>query len=142
MINILFYVFLYCNADIILNKLYLSNYSNLINNELIQNNSNFYYAVINLNLFVLTVYSVYSLKNLIYYNSINKVSNALALIYIKYSITSFFSNNMTLSQFEFSRNIMWLFATPLMIKMYCDANNINIHYIYLLFEIYQLCLKT
>jgi class 3 adenylate cyclase len=33
---------------------------------------------------------------------------------------------MTLSQHEFSRNIMWLFATPLMLKMYCDINTITL----------------
>jgi len=133
MIYILFFVFLYCNADIVLNKLYLSNYSTTLNNELIQTNSNFYYSITNLNLFVLSVYSIYLIKNLIDYNSINKTSNALVLVYIKYTMNTFLSDNMTVSQFEFSRNIMWLFATPLMLKMYCDVNtiklqDIKIHY--------------
>jgi len=90
MITILFYVFLYCNADIVLNKLYLSNYSTTLNKELIQTNSNFYYSITNLNLFVLTVYSIYLIKNVIEYKSINKTSNALALVYIKYTINTFF----------------------------------------------------
>ena len=133
MIYILFFVFLYCNADIVLNKLYLSNYSTTLNNELIQTNSNFYYSITNLNLFVLSVYSIYLITNLIDYKSINKTSNALALVYIKYTINTLLSDNMTVSQFEFSRNIMWLFATPLMLKMYCDVNtiklqDIKIHY--------------
>jgi class 3 adenylate cyclase len=81
----------------------------------------------------LSVYSIYLIKNLIDYNSINKTSNALVLVYIKYTINIFLSDNMTVSQFEFSRNIMWLFATPLMLKMYCDVNtiklqDIKIHY--------------
>ena len=67
MIYILFFVFLYCNADIVLNKLYLSNYSTTLNNELIQTNSNFYYSITNLNLFVLSVYSIYLITNLIDY---------------------------------------------------------------------------
>ena len=124
MIYILFYVFLYCNADIILNKLYLSNFT--VNNELIRDNSEFYYSITNVNLFVLAVYSIYIFKNVIYYKSVNKKSNALALIYIKYTLHVFFSENMTASQFEFSRNIMWLFATPLMIMMYCDVNNMKL----------------
>jgi class 3 adenylate cyclase len=54
-------------------------------------------------------------------------------VYIKYTLSSVLSNGITLRQHEFSRNIMWLFATPLMLKMYCDVNNlklqdINIHY--------------
>jgi len=36
------------------------------------------------------------------------------------------NDNMNLCQLECSRNVMWLFATPLMLKMYCDVNNINI----------------
>ena len=130
---LLFYVFLYCNADNILNKLYLSNYSTITNNELLHYNNSFYYHIINQNIFALCVYSIYIIKNYIRYNSVNDVSITLALVYIKYSLSCFLSDNMTLSQYEFSRNIMWLFATPLMLKMYCDVNNlklrdINIHY--------------
>lgn len=121
------YVFLYCNADIVLNKLYLNRYSNNTNTALIQENTHFYYTIINLNLFVLFVYSIYVMKNYIYNSSINKTSNALALIYIKYTLNSyFFGSTMTLDELVFSRNIMWLFATPLMLKMYCEVNNIKL----------------
>jgi class 3 adenylate cyclase len=126
MIYILFYFFLYCNADIVLNKVYLSNYSTILNNELIQANSNFYNSITNLNLFILSVYSIYFIKNVIDYKSINNISNALALIYIKYIINLIFCDNMTVSQFEFSRYIMWLFTTPLMLKMYCEVNTIKL----------------
>lgn len=130
---LLFYIFLYCNADIILNKLYLSNYDTITNNELLQNNQLFYYSIIHQNLFALSVYSMYIVKNGIHYNSINKISIALSFVYIKYILSSLLNENMTLNQYEFSRNIMWLFATPLMLKMYCDVNHlklrqINIHY--------------
>ena len=94
MISILFYVFIYCNADIILNKLYLSNYSTVLNNELIQSNANFYYSIINIHFFSLSVYSIYIVKNFINYNVISKDSIALAFIYIKYSLTIFFSENI------------------------------------------------
>ena len=126
MIYILFYFFLYCNADIVLNKVYLSNYSTILNNELIQTNSNFYNSITNLNLFILSVYSIYFIKNVIDYKSINNISNALALIYIKYIINLILCDNMTISQFEISRYIMWLFTTPLMLKMYCDVNTIKL----------------
>ena len=126
MIYLILYVFLYCNADDILNKLYLSNYSTILNNELIQNNSNFYYSITNLNLFVLTFYSIYFTSKFVSHKLINRHSSALALVYIKYILNSILSDNMTLYQHEFSRIVMWLFATPLMLKMYCDINNIKL----------------
>ena len=126
MIYLILCVFLYCNADDILNKLYLSNYSRTLNNELIQNNSNFYYSITNLNLFVLTFYFIYFVTKVVCHKSINTYSTALALVYIKYTMNTLFKVNLTLSQYEFSRNIMWLFATPLMLKMYCDINSIKL----------------
>lgn len=126
MIYISLYIFLYCNADDVLNKLYLSNYSTLLNNELIQNNINFHYCVTNLNLFVLTFYSIYFISKFVSHKSINRYSTSLALIYLKYTLNTFFKINMTVSQHEFSRSVMWLFATPLMLKMYCDINTIKL----------------
>ena len=130
---LLFYIFLYCNADNILNTLYLSNYSTITNTELLQYNKSFYYSITNQNLFALCLYSIYVIKNYIRYDSVKNVSIALAFVYIKYLLSFYLSDNMTLIQYEFSRNIMWLFTTPLMLKMYCDVNNlklrdINIHY--------------
>jgi class 3 adenylate cyclase len=125
MIFLIFYIFIYCNADVILNKFYLSN-SEIMNNELIKNNENFYYCMTTLNVFALSIYSIYIIKNIIYYKPIYNYSIGLALIYIKYIINSLISNNTTLCQHEFSRNIMWLFATPLMLKMYCNVNKINL----------------
>lgn len=130
---LLLYIFLYCNADNILNKLYLSNYYTITNNELLQHNSLFYYSIMNQNIFALSLYSIHIIKNYIQYNSVNKYSIALGFVYIKYILSSFLTNNMTISQYEFSRHIMWLFSTPLMLKMYCDVNNlklrdIHVHY--------------
>jgi hypothetical protein len=132
MIRLFLYVFLYCNSDTILNKLYLSEYTTITNNESIQSNANFYYSIINLQLFSLSVYLIYIIKVLAKYNKINNTSIALAFVYVKYTLNILLNSNMTLSQYEFSKNIMWLFATPLMLKMYCDVNNlhlrdINIH---------------
>ena len=126
MMYLILYVFLYCSADDILNKLYISNYSTILNNELIQNNSKFYYSITNLNLFVLSIYSIYLINKLLFYKSTNMTSTSLALIYIKYILNSILSNNITLYQHEFSRIVMWLFATPLMLKLYCDINSIKL----------------
>jgi len=130
MIYFLLYFFFYCNADIILNKLYLSNYSSTLNNELIQTNSHFLYSITNLHLFslvVYTIYTIYTIKNCMFFNSTTKLLNVLALVYIKYTLNTLLFDNITLYQYEFSRNIMWLFATPLMLKMYCDVNYIRIY---------------
>jgi len=126
MIYLIFYIFLYCNADAILNKFYLSNYSTILNNELIQNNSYFYYSITKLHLFVLSIYSIYLINKLLFYKSTNMTSTSLALIYIKYILNSVLNDNTTLYQHEFSRIVMWLFATPLMLKMYCDINSIKL----------------
>lgn len=106
---LLFYIFLYCNADNILNKLYLSNYSTITNNELFQYNKNFYYSITNQNLFALSVYTIYVIKNCINYNPVNKVSIALAFVYIKYILNLLLSDNMTLSFFLFFCSIKWAF---------------------------------
>lgn len=131
MIRLFLYVFLYCNSDTILNKLYLSEYTAITNNESIQNNANFYYSIINLQLFSLSVYLIYIIKVLANYNKINDTSIALAFIYVKYTLNILLNSNMTLFQYEFSKNIMWLFATPLMLKMYCDVNNLHLRDIHI-----------
>lgn len=118
------YLFIYYNIDGILNKLYLSNQI-CDQNELIKHNLEFNYSLTQVNIFALTIYSIYVIKNILNYISINKPSFVLALVYLKYTLTSLLSENITLCQYEFNRNIMWLFTTPLMIKMYCDANNIE-----------------
>jgi len=43
------------------------------------------------------------------------------------------NSDIKLYEYEFSRNVMWLFTTPLLLKMYCDTNymklsDINIQY--------------
>jgi hypothetical protein len=67
---LIFYIFLYCNIDNILNKFYLYNYSTIINNELLQYNEQFYYSIINQNSFALFVYTIYIIKNCINYKQL------------------------------------------------------------------------
>lgn len=121
----LLYLFVYYNIDNILNRLYLSKQI-CVDNEVIIQNPEFYYSVTQINIYVLILYSIYIIKNIVDYKSIDRYSFLLALVYMKYSLSFFFTENITLCQYEFSRHIMWLFATPLMIQMYCDANNIKI----------------
>ncbi len=132
--NLLFYIFLYCNTDIIFNKIYLSSYST-IDNELIQHNEQFYTSIITQNIFALSVYTMYLFKNFITYKEIHKSSMALAFVYIKYTLNSVLNDTMTISQFESNRNIMWLFARPLMLQMYCNINNLTLQEINIQYHI-------
>ena len=135
MIYLLFYVFLYCNADNILHKLYLSKYATVTNNDLIQYNDNFYYSITTQFFFALSVYVFYIIKHTIYYNPINNTSIALSFVYTKYILTFLLSTNMTITQYESNRNTMWLFSTPLMMKIYCDVNNLKLYQVNLPFHI-------
>ena len=93
---------------------------------MIKDNKFFYNIIIYQNLFAISIYTIYIIKNYINYNSDNNISITLSFVYIKYLLSTFLNNDMTLSQYESSRNIMWFFATPLMLKMYCDVNKLNI----------------
>ena len=135
MINAVIYVFLYNNLTIILNKLYYSKY-NTINNKLLSENNEYYNSMIQLNTFTLFVYLIIFIKHVIQYyklnpdirynNDMNNKSFTLALIYINYVIYITFNNNITIYEYETLRHVMWLFATPLMIQMYSNANNIDV----------------
>ena len=130
MFNSCLYVFVYCNAENILNKLYFSHFDIYnINNELITSNQNFNYSMKQLNIFVLCVYILFILNNFLYYNSVNKYSIALALVYIKYTLNIMLNDNITINEYEISRNIMWLFATPLMMQIFCDINNLDLKHV-------------
>ena len=69
---------------------------------------------------------MYIIKNIIHYNKVNNTSISLAFVYVKYTLNILLNSNMTLCQYEFGKNIMWLFTTPLMLKMYCDVNNLKL----------------
>lgn len=124
---LLFYIFLYSNIDSILNKLYLLNTIPIsYQEEWIVENTHFYYFIKRLSIFILSTYSIFIIKTLICRKTINKYSLALALIYIKYLINILFNGRMLFCEYEFSRSIMWVFTSPLMLKMYSDANEMNI----------------
>lgn len=132
MIYNLLYIFLYCNIDILINSFYLSQFENP-SSELLSNNIIIKYCIYYMAIFVLYIYIFYIASLLNNYKETNKDSLTLSLIYSKYLIGIISSNQLTLYGHESSRNVMWLFTTPLMIKMYSDSNNMklietNIHY--------------
>ena len=124
------YLFLYCNIDGLLNRFYLSNFdlSSFDTYQIdIQQNKQFYYSLTTINQFILSIYTFY----IFYYLFMSKIKNInsliLAFIYFKYTLTIFLNDKITLFDYEYSRAVMWVFATPLMLKMYCEINNLKLN---------------
>jgi len=123
------YIFLYCNIDALLNRFYLSKFdmtSFESYNIIIQTNKEFFYSLITINKFVLSIYGFYIFYFLCLSKNKNIYSLALAFIYSKYTLNIFISDNINLIEYEYSRIIMWAFATPIMLKLYCDANYLEL----------------
>ncbi len=123
MLYILCYIFIYCNIDDILNRYLLINSDT---SELMVTNIDFYYSIKKINEIMLIIYIAYVLSTVFISKTNNKYSLALSLIYMKYSLNIFIVPNMTLFDYGFRRTIMWAFTTPLMIKLYADANHLAI----------------
>ena len=124
------YLFLYCNIDELLNRFYLSNFDITSFDTYhidIQHNKQFYYSLTTINQFILSIYAFY----IFYYLFVSKMKNMnsliLAFIYFKYTLTIFLNDKINLFDYEYSRAVMWVFATPLMLKMYCETNNLKLN---------------
>jgi class 3 adenylate cyclase len=83
--------------------------------------------------FMIALYSYTLSYRLLISKTNDKNCVALSFIYMKHLIDILFSKNYTIIEYELDRGIMWVFTTPLMLKMYCNANDlslwdINIHY--------------
>jgi hypothetical protein len=132
--NYLFiYLFIYSNIDAIINKYYLPMFHINFNTELISKNGTFYYSITKYSEIMLFIYISFVVSQFIYCKSINKYSLSTAIIFIKYLSNPIMNTELKIYEYEFSRNVMWVFTTPLLLKMYCNANNIkltdiNIHY--------------
>jgi len=128
------YIFVYCNIEPFLNKYYLGNVTNpYLNTQLVSSDAEFIYSIKAMNQFIIGVYAIYITHFLFFSKSHNKYSLTLSFVYVNYILEVFFNDHMRFCDLEFSRYIMWVFSTPLMLKMYCDVNNmsvtkINIHY--------------
>jgi len=96
--------------------------------ELFQQEPIVFYPVIqSANIFILSVFIIFTIQ-LIFFSKIkNYTIYSLALIYIKYVMdTILHSNVISIYQYEFRRTIMWFFTTPLILKLYCDMNNLTL----------------
>ena len=133
MISLLCYIVLYYNIDVIFKQIYLP-YVNINNNyDVISNNEGLYFLLTTTSYFMLLLYS-YTLTYRIFVSNINdRYSIGLMFVYLKHIFDIIIHKNMLIVEYEISRGVMWVFTTPLMLKMYCKANditlkNINIHY--------------
>jgi len=141
MLSLLCFVVLYYNIDVLFQKIYLpfiienNNIivNNIINIDTIYNNKELYF-LLNMNSYFMLILYFYTLTYRIFIsNSTDKNCIALTFIYMKHIVDIIITPNMLLIDYELSRAVMWLFTTPLMLKMYSDANDIklkdlNIHY--------------
>lgn len=124
MIYILFYFFLYSNVDFIFSS--FSSFSSS-SPEKIKDHVYFHYYLNTTFYFYLMICGSIILKHLTNYYLIEKNKNSIGLmfIYTKYIMNQLIYTNMTLQEYTFNRNVMWLFTTPLMLKIYCDVNNLH-----------------
>ena len=133
MISTLCYVVMYYNIDKLLQTLYLPYIVSNNNYELVSNYKGLYFLLKITSYFMLLLY-LYTLSYKLFIPNIgDKYAITMSFIYIKHLRDILVSPNYTIIEYELNRNVMWAFTTPIMLKMYCDANDIslwdiNIHY--------------
>lgn len=157
MIPILFYIVFYYNIDKIVQYIYLPyvtknitqiihkivqyiylpyisiNIMPIMDNDILYNNKELYFMLKITSYFMIILFSYTLGYNLLYPKIYDKYSIGLTFVYIKYIINILFNSNMSIKEYELSRQLMWVFTIPLKLKMYCSTNDIllkdiNLHY--------------
>jgi class 3 adenylate cyclase len=124
---------MYYNIDKLLQTLYLPYIIPNNNYDIISNYGELYFLLKITSYFMLSLH-LYTLFYGLFISKINdKNCIGLSFIYTKHLIDILVSHNYTIMEYELNRGVMWVFTTPLMLKMYCDVNDlsvwdINIHY--------------
>jgi len=128
MIFIISLVILYYNIDNILSNVYLPYIldNDYADNQLISSNKELYFLLNMTSYFMLLLYSYLIIYNLYFSHLYNEVSVGLTFVYIKYLTDIIIITNMSIIEYEFRRNVMWIFSTILMLKMYCRINNLSL----------------
>ena len=126
MITTLCYVILYYNIDKLLQTLYLPYIITNNNYDIISNYEGLYFLLKMTSYFMLALYSYTLSYRLLILKRGDKNSIALSFIYTKHLIDILVSPNYTILEYELNRGVMWVFTTPLMLKMYCDANDLSV----------------
>jgi class 3 adenylate cyclase len=87
----------------------------------------FYPAIQVANIFILYIFFIFTIYLIILSKIKNYTLYSLSFIYIKYVMDNIVDNNIIgMYQYEFRRTVMWLFTTPLILKLYCDMNNLTL----------------
>ena len=96
--------------------------------ELFQQDPIIFYPVIqSANIFILSVFTLFTSNLLFFSNTTNYTMYSLCFIYIKYAMDTVVHNNLiSIYQYELRRSIMWFFTTPLILQLYCDMNNLKL----------------
>jgi len=127
MISLLCYVTLYYNIDGMLHNYYYNKYNyNIQSYELINNSYELSFFFKTSSAFMIIIYLYTIVYNLFISKYNDKISLALSFIYIKYLIDTLSLINITEIEYSNRRCLMWLFTTPLMLKIYCVSNNLTI----------------
>lgn len=127
MISALCYVVLYYNIDEILQNLYLPYViSNDYMNETVSHHEGLYFLLTMTSYFMLALYSYTLTYKLFITNTGGRNSVALSFVYLKHMVDILITPTMSMMEYELSRCVMWVFTTPLVLKMYCDANDLSL----------------
>jgi class 3 adenylate cyclase len=124
---------MYYNIDKLLQVLYIPYIIPNNNYDVLSNHETLYFLLKMTSYFMLALYSYTLSYKLLISKTSDKNSIALSFVYVKHLTDILVSPNYTTIEYELNRGVMWIFTTPLMLKMYCDANDlslwdINIHY--------------
>lgn len=125
---LLYYVIIYYNVDAISKYCYIPLLQNYIDydNTVITTIEPLYFSLKSTSIFMLFLYFVQMLNSILVTKSFNVPSTALCCIYIKYLCDILINPEKTLFELEINRTIMWVFTTPLMLKIYCETNDLSL----------------
>ena len=134
MISTLCYVIFYYNINEIIKQIYLQYVIPSSSLEVISSKPELYFLLSTTSYFMIFfLYSYILCYRIFYLKQNDRNSLGLSFVYLKHILNIIINPNMSIMEYEVNRGIMWVFSTPLMLKMYCDANDIklldiNIHY--------------
>jgi class 3 adenylate cyclase len=141
MIIVLWQSFAYQMTCTLMNNLYFANYKD--NSDMLTSHENLYFLIKINSIFAFLVYSYVIINNLFFAKVINKFSIGLIFVYLKHTLDITTNQSITMYQYEIERIIMWLFASTIMLYMFCDINKIHVldikihyHIIILLIHLY------
>uniref|UniRef100_A0A6C0JYM8 Guanylate cyclase domain-containing protein n=1 Tax=viral metagenome TaxID=1070528 RepID=A0A6C0JYM8_9ZZZZ len=121
LLNVFLFTICYCQSETFLKICLYDKY------ELFKQDPILFFPVMqSANIFILTIFSLFTIHLLFFSKIKNYTIYSLAFVYSKYVMDNISNNIISIHHYEFRRTIMWLFTTPLILKMYCHMNNCNL----------------